>query len=147
MVLNLQPIDYQEACRFIKATHRHHLPPQGWKFGIGLNDGEKVVGVVTVGRPIARHLDNGLTLEVTRCCTDGSKNACSMLYGAAWKVTKNLGYKKLITYTIPSESKSSLKGAGWKVLNEKAGGQSWNRSKRFRIDKTEISQRILWEAD
>lgn len=99
MGLSLQPITYAEACEFIRVHHRHHLPPQGWKFGIAVNDGDQVVGVVTVGRPVSRALDDGWTLEVTRCCTDGTRNAPSMLYGAARHAAKALGYKRLITYT------------------------------------------------
>ena len=108
MTLELQPITYKEACEFITRHHRHHLPPQGWKFGIAVNDGEKVVGVITVGRPVARHLDNGYTLEVTRNCTDGTKNAASMLYGAAWRAAKALGYKRMITYILIEEEGTSL---------------------------------------
>jgi hypothetical protein len=96
-MLELQPIDFDEACKFVAEHHRHHLPPQGWKFGIAVNDGEKVVGVITVGRPVARMLDDGWTLEVTRCCTDGTRNAPSMLYGAASRAAFALGYKRLIT--------------------------------------------------
>ena len=146
-MLVLQPITFKEANEFIKEHHRHHLPPQGWKFGIAGNNGDKVVGIVTVGRPVARQLDDGLTLEVTRCCTDGTKNACSMLYGAAWRAGKALGYKKMITYTLESESGSSLKGAGWKILNKKAGGGSWSRNKRLRIDKHPLQTKIKWIAD
>lgn len=83
MRLQLQPITYPEACEFIRRHHSHHLPPQGWKFGIACNDGAEVVGVVTVGRPVARNLDDGWTLEVTRCCTDRTKHAASKLYAAA----------------------------------------------------------------
>jgi hypothetical protein len=81
MKLELQPITFREAKAFIALHHRHHLPPQGWLFGIAVNNGSDVVGIVTVGRPVARRLQNGYTAEVTRCCTDGSKNAASMLYG------------------------------------------------------------------
>nr|WP_197080913.1 XF1762 family protein [Paenibacillus sp. VKM B-2647] len=76
-MLELQPITFAEACEFVRQYHRHHPPTLGHKFSIAVADGEKVVGVVTVGRPVARHLDNGRTLEVTRCCTDGTKNAAS----------------------------------------------------------------------
>lgn len=143
--LQLQPIDYREACAFISTHHRHHLPPQGWKFGIGVNDGEQVVGVVTVGRPVARRLDNGLTLEVTRCCTDGTKNAASMLYGAAWRATKALGYQRLITYTLVEEPGTSLRAAGWKALYETPGG-SWSSPARPRVDTHPLGQKTLWEA-
>jgi len=145
MGLELQPITYQEACEFIRMHHRHHLPPQGWKFGIAVNDGEKIVGVIIVGRPVARHLDDGWTLEVTRACTDGTRNANSMLYGAARRATFALGYKRLITYTLARESGASLRGAGWKCLG-KAGGGSWNRKSRPRIDKHPVGQKLLWEA-
>lgn len=145
MSLGLQPITYKEACTFIDEHHRHHLPPQGWKFGIAVNDGEKVVGVITIGRPVARHLDNGYTLEVTRCCTDGTKNAASMLYGAAWRATKALGYTRIITYTLIEEPGTTLRAAGWKSLYETQGG-SWSVPSRPRVDKHPLGQKTLWEA-
>jgi hypothetical protein len=143
--LSLQPIDFDEACAFIAQHHRHHLPPQGWKFGVAINDGEKVVGVVTVGRPVARMLDDGATLEVTRNCTDGTPHAASMLYGAAWRASKAMGYRRLITYTLIEEPGTSLKAAGWKPLYVTAGG-SWARPNRFRVDKAPTGQKTLWEA-
>ncbi len=143
--LELQPITYKEACEFIRRHHRHHLPPQGWKFGIAVNDGEKVVGVITVGRPVARFLDDGWTLEVTRCATDGTKNAASMLYGAARRATFALGYKRLITYTLVEEPGTSLRAAGWKELGV-AGGGTWNRKGRPRVDTHPTGQKRLWEA-
>jgi hypothetical protein len=145
MTLELQPISYEEACLFIAAHHRHHLPPQGWKFGIALNDGESIVGVATIGRPVARHLDDGWTLEVTRCCTDGTRNACSMLYGASWRAAKALGYRKLITYTLNSESGISLKAAGWKMVGQ-TDPRSWSRPSRHRIDKSPLQGKLVWEA-
>lgn len=143
--MELMPITYKEACAFIESEHRHHLPPQGWKFGIGLHVGGVVVGVITVGRPVARHLDDGWTMEVTRCCTDGTPNACSKLYGAARRATFALGYKRLITYTLKSEGGASLRGAGWRCVGE-AGGGTWNRKDRPRVDTHPTEQKILWEA-
>jgi hypothetical protein len=143
--LTLQPVTYPEACAFVAAHHRHHLPPQGWKFGIAVNDGQKVVGVITVGRPVARMLDDGWTLEVTRCCTDGTPNAPSMLYGAAKRAAFALGYKRLITYTLQTEPGTSLKAAGWRVIGE-AGGGSWSRSARPRVDAHPTEAKTLWEA-
>lgn len=145
MKLELQPITYPEACAFIRQHHRHHLPPQGWKFGIGVNNGTDVVGVVTVGRPVARHLDNGYVLEVTRLCTDGTSHASSMLYGAAWRACKALGYKRLITYTLIEEPGTSLKAAGWKAVYETVGG-SWSAPSRPRVDRHPLGQKRLWEA-
>ena len=144
-MLNLQPISYPEACKFIELVHRHHLPPQGWKFGIAVNDGENVVGVITVGRPVARMLDDGWTLEVTRCATDGTKNAPSMLYGAASRAAFALGYKRVITYTLQSEPGTSLVSANWRSLGE-AGGGTWNRTARPRVDTHPIEQKTLWEV-
>lgn len=145
MSLQLQPISFNEASEFIRRHHRHHLPPQGWKFGIAVNNGEKVVGVVTVGRPVARHFDNGCTLEVTRCCTDGTKNAASMLYGAAWRAAKALGYRRLISYTLVEEPGTSLRAAGWKVVGQTEGG-SWNTPSRPRVDKAPTGIKTLWEV-
>ena len=145
MPLELQPITQKEAFVFIDKHHRHHQSPVGWKFGIAVNNGTDVVGVITVGRPVARHYDNGYTLEVNRCCTDGTKNACSMLYGAAWRATKALGYNRLITYVLASESGSSIKASGWKEIGL-AGGGSWSTKSRPRIDKSPTIQKTLWEA-
>ena len=143
-MLQIQPIDFNEAVAFVRQHHRHHKPPVGWKFGVAVNDGLKVVGVIMIGRPVSRHLDNGWTLEVTRCCTDGTKNAASALYGAARRVAFGLGYKRLITYTLPSEGGASLRGAGWREIG-KAGGGSWSSPSRPRVDAHPIEQKLLWE--
>jgi len=144
MGLEIVPITFEEACEFIRQYHRHHKPPQGYKFCLAVADGDKIVGVAVVGRPVARYLDDGWTLEVTRCCTDGTKNANSMLYAAAWRAAKAMGYKRLITYTLPEESGASLKAAGWKCIGE-AGGGSWNRKSRPRVDKHPLQVKLRWE--
>jgi hypothetical protein len=153
-MLELQPIDFDEACQFIVAHHRHHIPPRGWKYGIAINapgygpgyEGQRLVaGVITVGRPVARMLQNGYTLEVTRCCTLGHKNASSMLYGAAWRAAKAMGYRRLITYTLESEPGISLVAAGWRCLGV-AGGGAWGRLARPRVDKHPLDQKLIWEA-
>lgn len=145
MRLALQPISFAEASEFVSRHHRHHIPPVGAKFSLGLNDGEKVVGVAIVGRPVARMSDNGWTLEVTRLCTDGTPNACSALYAACWRATRALGYRRLITYTLPSEGGTSLRAAGWRMVGERGGG-SWSRENRPRIDKHPTLEKWLWEA-
>jgi hypothetical protein len=146
----LQPITYGEAAIFVDENHRHNVAPQGHKYSIGLNDNEKVVGVVIVGRPIARHNDDGLTLEVTRCCVlENYKDACSMLYAAAWRVAKNLGYKKLITYTLKSEPGTSLKAAGWKIIGEtqyKPKGWDVPSRPRVKAKKYPEEQKYIWEV-
>lgn len=148
-MLVVTPIDFAEANAFVAAFHRHHKPMPGCKFSIAVSDADgKVRGVAMVGRPVARNSDNGYTLEVNRLCTDGARNACSMLYGAAWKATRALGYQRLITYTLPQEGGASLKAAGWKLIGERGGG-NWNVPSRPRIDTAEIlqGQKLLWEAE
>jgi hypothetical protein len=144
MRLEIQPIDFDEACQFVAVHHRHHIPPVGHKFSLAVNDGEKVVGVAIVGRPVARMSDNGWTLEVTRCCTDGTKNACSALYAACWRAARALGYHRLITYTLPAEGGTSLWAAGMRLVGERGGG-SWSRAARPRVDKHSTEQKLLWE--
>jgi len=144
MPLVLQPINLREAYEYIEVHHRHHKPPQGAKFAIAVNDGDEVVGVATVGRPVARRLDDGWTLEVTRVCTNGVKNVASMLYGAAWRTARAMGYKRLITYILESEKGTSLRAAGYKDVGLTGGG-TWNRKARPRFDKHPITQKKLFE--
>ena len=132
-MLQIVPIGFREACAFIRLHHRHHPPPQGHKFSIALSNGEMIVGVAMVDRPVARRLDNGFTLEVTRLCTDGTRNACSKLYGASWRIAREMGYWEVITYILDTETGTSLKAAGWKCLG-RAGGLSWNVPSRPRED-------------
>lgn len=107
-MLELIPMTLREANAFVEQHHRHHKPVVGHKFSIGVSDGEKVVGVAIVGRPVGRFLDDGWTLEVTRLCTDGTHNACSMLYAAAWRAARAMGYRRVVTYILESETGASL---------------------------------------
>lgn len=143
-MLELSPITLAEANEFVSQYHRNHKPVVGHKYSIAVNNGT-IRGVVIVGRPVSRHLDNGWTLEVNRCCTDGTKNACSMLYAAAWRAAKAMGYKRLITYTLPQEGGASLRASGWKLLGE-AGGGNWNCKSRPRIDTDHQQAKFIWEA-
>ena len=144
-MLQLQPITFREACKYIEQHHRHHKPPRGMKFCIAVNDGEKVVGVIVAGRPVARLLDDGWTLEITRCCTDGTYNSSSMLYGAATRAGFAMGYKRIITYILQNEPGTSLKASNWKLVGQ-AGGGTWDRKARPRIDDHPIDQKTLWET-
>lgn len=148
--LEIIPIDLSEANAFVSKHHRHHKPVVGHKFSIGVvkymnMQQHEIVGIAIVGRPVARFNDNGWTLEVTRVATDGTPNACSSLYGACRRAVFALGYKRLITYTLPQEGGSSLRGAGWKILGE-AGGGTWDRKDRPRIDKHPTQKKFIWEA-
>lgn len=144
MSLALQPITFSEAAEFVRLHHRHHPPPLSWKFGAAVNDGHHVRGVVIVGRPLARFLDDGYTAEVTRLCTDGASNAPSMLLAAAWRAARALGYRRLITYTLASEPGSSLRAAGFQVVYQ-TRARSWHTPSRPRVDKHLHAQRTLWE--
>ena len=143
--LEIVPVSFKRACEFVREIHRHHKPPQGHKFSIGLASGDELVGVAIVGRPIARMLDDGYTAEVTRLCVlDGIKNACSKLYAACWRAVRAMGYRKLVTYILKSETGISLKAAGWKCIGE-AGGGSWSRKNRKRTDKHPTELKVRWE--
>ena len=145
--LRLVPISFSDAVGFVQMWHRHHAPPVGHKFSVGVANGDTLVGVAMVGRPVARHLDDGLTLEVNRTCTDETRNANSLLYGASWRAAKALGYQRLITYTQSGESGASLRGAGWRVVAELPERKGWTTPSRPRDDKgTDGIPRMLWEA-
>lgn len=138
------PVDFAEAAEFVRQHHRHHTPPAGHKFSIAAMLGNQLVGVVIVGRPVSRRRDDGLTLEVTRLCTDGTPNACSFLYGAARRAAFALGYRRIGTYILKREPGTSLAAAGWKLIGE-TQGRSWSVPSRPRTDKHPIEPKLLWE--
>lgn len=129
--LVLRPITLREANAFVEARHRHHGPKQGHKFAISCYQGEELVGVVIVGRPDARVLDKGILAEVTRLCVDGTKNACSKLYSAAARAAKAMGYQRIKTAILESESGHSLEASGWKYSHT-TKAQEWDRPSRRR---------------
>lgn len=134
-----------DARAYVEQQHRHHPPPQGGLFAVGVAEGETVRGVAIVGRPVARMNDDGFTAEVTRVATDGARNACSMLYGACWRAARALGYRKVITYTLASEPGTSLRASGWRVVGE-VKGRSWSVPSRPRVDKHPLQDKLKWEA-
>jgi hypothetical protein len=142
--LRLTPLDFAEAAAFVREHHRHHTPPVGHKFSIGALLAGELVGVVIVGRPVSRMRDDGMTLEVTRLCTVGEKNACSFLYGAAARAAFALGYQRIGTYVLKREGGASVTAAGWRLLGE-AGGGSWSREDRQRDDKHPTEPKLLFE--
>jgi tRNA A37 N6-isopentenylltransferase MiaA len=145
-MLEIVPIKQSEAKAFVEQNHRHHKPPIGSIFQIACAKDGEVVGVIIVGRPVARHLDDGWVLEVNRLATDGTKNACSILYSAAWRVARNLGYKKLITYILESETGASLHASNWREVGARGGG-SWNVKSRPRVDEHPLQKKILFEIE
>ena len=143
--MDLCPLGLDEANAFVAQHHRHHRPVVGHKFSIGASQDDRIVGVVIIGRPVSRHRDDGMTLEVTRLCTDGTRNACSFLYGAARRAAFALGYRRIGTYILASEPGTSLTAAGWKCLGERGGG-SWSAPSRPRVDKHPTETKLLFEA-
>lgn len=138
---------FAEACAFVTMWHRHHVPPRGHKFSIGIARENVLVGVAIVGRPVARGYDDGRTLEVARTATDGTPNANSKLYGAAWQAARALGYRRLVTYTQAGESGASLRGAGWRVVASRPPRAGWTTPSRPREDRgVDGMARTLWEA-
>ena len=120
----IRPITLKEANAFVDKNHRHHGGTVGCKFAIGLYECGKLIGVAICGRPVSRHLDNGEICEINRLCTLGDRNACSQLYGACARIAGSMGYKKIITYILQSESGSSLKSSNF-VCEGEAGGTHW----------------------
>jgi hypothetical protein len=140
-------VTFAQACAFVEDWHRHHKPPRGHKFSIGVATDDGVLhGVAIVGRPVARHFDNGRTLEVLRAATDGTPHANSALYARAWRIAKDLGHDRLITYTQAGETGVTLKAAEYRVVAERKPRRGWDVPSRPRTPKgNDGIQRTLWE--
>ena len=148
MTLRLIPCTLADAKAFTAAHHRR-LPKAGaghlWSIGVAV--GTKPVGVAIIGRPVARMLDDGYTVEVTRCTTDGTPNACSMLYSAAWRGAQARGYLAATTMTDADEAGASLRGAGWRVREAvSAGHNGWARASRPDRETAANPNRLRWWA-
>ena len=144
MSVELRPVTQAVAFDFVRLHHRHHDVPVGglWWHGAHSADGS-LVGVAVVGRPVARPLDDGLTCEVTRLCTDGAPNACSLLYAASRRAAEAKGFRRGLTYILGSESGASLRAAGWHPLWT-VRGRSWDRPSRPRTDKHPTVDKQAW---
>lgn len=145
MNLRIVPIDLADAREFVAAHHRHHEPPIGHKFSVGVAVGDQLVAIV--GRPVSRVIQSeGATLEVIRTATDGTRNANSMLYGACRRAAFALGYDRLITYTQGDETGSSLRAAGYRVVAQRPARPGWDTPSRPRANRGDWVARTLWEA-
>lgn len=146
MKLQIVPIYITDARELVTRWHRHHEAPVSGLFAVAVADEESTLhGVAIVGRPVARGASDGWTVEVIRVATDGTPNACSMLYGACWRAARALGWRKLITYTLDSEPGTSLVAAGWKCIGE-VRGRSWHCESRPRVDRHPTQGKFKWEA-
>jgi hypothetical protein len=164
--LRIVPVNRDKAFAFVERWHRHLSPPVGNMWAVGVADNDTLVGVAIAGRPVARHYQDGLTVEVTRCATDGTRNACSALYGAVWRAAKALGYMRALTYTHATtygpacadpcrhgsclavrlgESGSALRGAGWLQVAHRPPRSGWDVPGRPRSNDGYVSVgRVLW---
>ncbi len=145
MGLEIKPITFRQASNFINQYHRHHKATIGCKFSIGCFDGEKMVGCAVCGRPVSRYYDDGLTCEINRVCTDGTYNACSILYGACCRIAKEMGYRKVIIYTLESESGASLRASNF-TCEGRAGGVKWT-GVRDKGQSIPHEMKIRWVKD
>ena len=137
--LTAVPLGQKQVQAYINEFHRHHRAAVGDKFRIGVQDEDgKIVGVVQCGRPVARHLDDGKTLEVLRLCSDGTKDVCSFLYSRCARIAREMGYEKIITYILETESGTSLKASGWICEDPSCGGATWENCTRTKARPVQI---------
>lgn len=134
MKLRVVPITLAVANAHVARFHRHHKPTMGHRFSLACYDGPRLCGVAIIGRPVARNVNQETVAEVTRLCTDGTRNACSILYAAAARACEAMGFEWIQTYTLASEPGASLRASGWTDAGEAGGGQ-W---KRPAIDETRL---------
>jgi len=126
----VRPIRLKDANEMVEKYHRHHKPVQGYRFAIGAYKDDVIVGAAIVGRPVSRCIDPCAVAEITRLVTDGTKNACSFLYSACARIAREMGFEKIQTYILDSESGKSLKASGW-IFEEMTTGGNWNHSKQY----------------
>lgn len=142
--MKICPITLKAANDFVVKHHRHHDSVAGCKFAVSaVDDNGKIHGVAICGRPVSRHFDDGCTLEINRCCTDGAKNTCSLLYGACCRIAKNMGYKRCVTYTLESENGASLKASNFRY-DGLAGGKQWTGKRRKDSSKVPKEMKKRW---
>jgi len=151
-MLKVVPMNLKEANEFVANFHRHNKPVQGAKFAIGASDGEHLVGVAIVGRPVSRHVDDGYTMEVTRVCSnlDAPKNTGSFLYGRCWRVWQQMGGERMITYTLESESGATMRAVGWKFIGAavpRKQGSGWQNRPGREWQPIYGQQKLKWMTE
>lgn len=142
--LRLTPVKLTEARAFVTKHHSHNQAPVGWLFGVGVAEGERLCGVVIAGRPVSLKLQQAdpYLIEVTRCCTDATRMACSMLYGAICRMATAGGYRRAITYTLASEDATALKATGWTCDGLMVFRDGWDSTARPRHDTDLFGNRV-----
>ena len=143
--MKIVPVTFKYAKEFVRNYHRHNPNVVGCKFAIGCIDGNVMIGVAICGRPVSRYLDDGKTLEINRVCTNGAANACSMLYGACCRIAKEMGYERVITYTLQSETGASVKASNF-ICDGEAGGTHWT-GKRDKGQNIPNEMKVRWHRE
>ena len=143
--LTIKPISLKNANEYVITHHRHHDKVQGHKFSLSVWDGDRLCGVAIVGHPQSRMIDNDNILEVLRLCTDGTYNACSILYARCARIGKEMGYQKIITYILESELGTSLKASGWVCEEEKCGGFAWGGQRE--VERHQFEQMTMFTSE
>lgn len=151
MTLHAVPVTLAEANEFVANFHRHNKPVPMARWAIGASDGAALVGVAIVTQPLARVFTDGFTSEVARCCVleSAPKGTCSFLYASCWRAWRAMGGRRLITYTLQSESGASLRGAGWKVVAElkaRTPAQGWHSRPGREWQPVEGQAKLRWEV-
>ena len=144
MALKIVPLTLKQLNDFVSLHHRHHKPVQGHRFSIGVTHDGVLVGACSVGRPVARACDPYLVAEVTRLVTDGTRNACSALYGAAARTAKAMGFDKIQTYILDVEPGTSLRASGWTFDGMGRGGQWKHTDGRERRSDQPVDPKQRW---
>ncbi len=150
--LRLDRIAFRDVRRFIDRHHEHLAGPTGWRYGQGIWNGPDLIGVVTVGQPLARAFDPHQVVEVTRLCVRRDRadalrwNACSQLYGWAAREAQQRGFRCIISYTRQDEDGGTLRAVGWHC-DGPAGGRSWNWRGRPRVDRAPPFPRLRWSRE
>lgn len=145
-MLDTARVELSEANAFVVATHRHHGRVLSHRFSVAVRRHGEIVGVAICGRPVARAVDQKHVLEVLRCATDGTRNACSCLYGKAMRVARELGFRAVITYTLASEDGASMRALGWwpELLGERDTRWTCGARPRSTTKGQDLGQKIRW---
>ena len=143
MALEIRPISIRDANAFVEVYHRHHGAKTGCRFALAVTEGGVLHGVAICSNPVARNADDGLTLEVSRLCTDGTYNACSILYAACARTAKAMGFKKIQTYILESEQGTSLKASGW-ISEGLCGSETWSGKSKRQIERERYVQEEMF---
>ena len=144
-MLKIVPTTLKQANGLVSQIHRHHKPVVGHRFSLACYDDDRLCGVVICGRPVARMIDHTKVLEISRCATDGTKNAISKLYSSVCRAAAAMGFEKVQTYTLPEEGGSSMKACGFTFVGE-AGGGDWNHGeKSHKNRRTDQPMGVKWK--